>query len=110
MPLIEKRPITITVAALKDGHVRVNVVPAALSEDSKVNEKIGYPNKDKITKIPESAIRALTTPLSLTGAPDEIDAQLAEQLKAFVDSHLALQQSVDFSESSGILAHQLHGH
>jgi PRTRC genetic system protein E len=95
MPLIEKRAITITVAALKDGHVRVNVVPAALSEDSKVNEKIGYPNKDKITKIPESAIRALTTPLSLTGAPDEIDAQLAEQLKAFVDSHLALQQSVD---------------
>ncbi len=28
MPLIEKRAITITVAALKDGHVRVNVVPA----------------------------------------------------------------------------------
>jgi PRTRC genetic system protein E len=83
MPLIEKRPITITVAALKDGHVRVNVVPAAFAEDSKVNEKIGYSNKDKITKIPESAIHALTTPLSLTGAPDEIDAQLAEQLKAF---------------------------
>jgi PRTRC genetic system protein E len=95
MPLIEKRAITITVAALKDGHVRVNVVPAALAEDSKVNENIGYSNKDKITKIPESAIHALTTPLSLTGAPDEIDAQLAEQLKAFVDSHLALQQSVD---------------
>jgi PRTRC genetic system protein E len=95
MPLIEKRPITITVAALKDGHVRVNVVPTALVEDSKVNEKIGYSNKDKISKIPESAIHALTTPLSPTGAPDEIDAQLAEQLKAFVDSHLALQQSVD---------------
>ncbi|MGC2399070.1 MAG: PRTRC system protein E, partial [Acidobacteriaceae bacterium] len=95
MPLIEKRPITITVAALKDGHVRVNVVPAALAEDSKVNEKIEYSNKDKITKIPESAVHALTTPLSLTGAPDEIDAQLAEQLKAFVDSHLALQKSVD---------------
>jgi hypothetical protein len=62
MPLIEKRPITITVAALKDGHVRVNVVPAALAEDRKVNEKIGYSNKDKITKIPESAIHALTTP------------------------------------------------
>jgi hypothetical protein len=35
-----------TVAALKHGHVRVNVVPAALAEDSKVNEKIGYSNKD----------------------------------------------------------------
>ena len=89
VPLIEKRAITITVAALKDGHVRVNVVPAALAEDSKVNEKIGYSSKDKITKIPESAVHALTTPLSLTGAPDEIDARLAEQLK------VALQQSVD---------------
>jgi PRTRC genetic system protein E len=95
MPLIERRPITITVAALTQGHIRVNVVPAALAEDSKVNEKIGYSNKDKIAQVPESAIHALTTPLSLTGAPDEIDAQLAEQLKAFVDSHLALQQSVD---------------
>jgi PRTRC genetic system protein E len=95
MPLIERRTITITVAALNEGHIRVNVVPAASAEDSKVNEKIGYSNKDKIAQIPESAIHALTTPLSLTGAPDEIDAQLAEQLKAFVDSHFALQQAVD---------------
>jgi PRTRC genetic system protein E len=95
MPLIEKRTITITVAALNQGDIRVNVVPAALAEDSKVNGKIGYSNKDKIAQIPESAVHALTTPLSLTGAPDEIDAQLAEQLRAFVDSHLALQQAVD---------------
>jgi PRTRC genetic system protein E len=95
MPLIERRAITITVAALNQGHIRVNVVPAALAEDSKVNEKVGYSNKGKIAQIPESAIHALTTPLSLTGAPDEIDAHLAEQLKAFVDSHLALQQAVD---------------
>jgi|ERR1700722_5815144 len=95
MPLIERRAITITVAALCEGRIRVNVVPTALTEDSKSNDKIGYSNKDKIAGIPESAVHALTTPLSLTGAPDEIDAQLAEQLKAFVDSHVALQQSVD---------------
>jgi PRTRC genetic system protein E len=95
MPLIERRAITITVAALNQGHIRVNVVPAALAEDNKINDRIGYSNKDKIAQIPESAVHALTTPLSLTGAPDEIDAQLAEQLQAFVDSHLALQQSVD---------------
>jgi len=95
MPLIERRTLTITVAALNQGHIRVNVVPAALAEDSKLNEKIGYSNKDKIAQIPDSAIHALTTPLSLTGAPDEIDSQLVEQLKAFVDSHLALQQAVD---------------
>ena len=95
MPLIEKRAITITVAPLKEGRIRVNVVPMALAEDGKTNDNIGYSNKDKIARIPESAVHALTTPLSLTGAPDEIDAQLAEQLKAFVDSHVTLQQSVD---------------
>jgi PRTRC genetic system protein E len=95
MPLIEKRTITITVSALTQGRIRVNVVPSVLAEDGKVNEKIGYSNKDKIAQIPESAVHALTTPLSLTGAPDELDAQLAEQLKSFVDSHVALQRSVD---------------
>ena len=95
MPLIESRPLTITVAALSEGRIRVNVVPQVLAKDSKVNEKIGYANKDKIGQIPESAIHALTTPLSLTGTPEEIDAELAQQLKAFVDSHLELQHSVD---------------
>lgn len=95
MPLIEKRTITITVSALKQGCIRVNVVPSVLAEDSKVNEKIGYSNKDKIAQVPESAVHALTTPLSLTGGPDELDAQLTEQLKSFVDSHVALQRSVD---------------
>ncbi len=95
MPLIERRAITITVAALNEGRIRVNVVPMALAEDSKVNDRIGYSTKDKIAQVPESAIHALTTPLSLTGAPDEIDAQMAQQLKAYVDSHVALQKSVE---------------
>src|SRR5215471_12524738 len=95
MPLIENRPLTITVAALSEGRIRVNVVPQALAKDSKANEKIGYANKDKIAQIPESAIHALTTPLSLTGTPEEIDAELAQQLKAFVGSHMALRQSVE---------------
>jgi hypothetical protein len=34
MPLIERRTITITVAALKQGRIRLNVVPTALAEDS----------------------------------------------------------------------------
>jgi PRTRC genetic system protein E len=77
MPLIEKRAITITVAALGDGRIRVNVVPMALAGDTKVNDKVGYANKDKIAQVRESAIHALTTPLSLTGEPAEIDAQMA---------------------------------
>jgi len=95
MPLIENRPLTITVSALSEGRIRVNIVPQALAKDSKVNEKIGYGNKDKIAQIPESAIHALTVPLSLTGTPEEIDAELAQQLKAFVDCHMALRQSVE---------------
>jgi PRTRC genetic system protein E len=95
MPLIENRPLTITVAVLSEGRIRVNVVPQALTKDAKVNEKIGYANKDKIAQIPETAIHALTTPLSLTGTPAEIDAELVQQLKAFVDSHQALEKSVE---------------
>jgi PRTRC genetic system protein E len=95
MPLIESRPLIITVAALSEGRIRVNVVPQALAKDSKVNDKIGYSNKDKIAQVPEASIHALTTPLSLTGTPEEIDAELAQQLKAFVGSHVGLQQSVD---------------
>lgn len=95
MPLIESRSLTITVSALSERRIRVNVVPQALAKDNKVNEKIGYAHKDKIAQIPESAIHALTTPLSLTGTAEEIDAELAQQLKVFVQSHQALQQSVD---------------
>ena len=41
-PLIQKRALTITVAALEDGKIRVNVVPQALDQDRKINEKVGY--------------------------------------------------------------------
>ena len=83
MPLIENRPLTITVAALSGGRIRVNVVPQGLEKDSKINDKVGYSNKDKIAKVPEAAINALTTPLSLTGTPEEIDESLAEALTHF---------------------------
>jgi len=95
MPLIEHRPLSITVAALSDGRIRVNVVPQMLEKDSKVNDKVGYSNKEKIAKVPESAINALTTPLSLTGTPEEIDQSLAQALTKFVESHGRLQHTLD---------------
>ena len=95
MPLIESRPLTITVACLDAGQIRVNIVPQALAKDSKANEKIGYANRDKIAPVPEAAIHALTPPLSLTGKPDEIDAELVEQLETFIGSHQALRRSID---------------
>jgi uncharacterized protein YdaT len=53
-PVIEKKAITITVAALGDGHIRVNVVPMASAGDTKVNDKVDHANKDKIAQVPES--------------------------------------------------------
>jgi PRTRC genetic system protein E len=95
MPLIEQRPITITVAVLNGGRIRVNVVPQSLEKDGKVNDKIGYSNKDKIPKVPDEGIKALTTALSLTGTAEEIDAELAQALKEFAESHVQLQKKVD---------------
>lgn len=95
MPLIEHRPLSITVAALNAGRIRVNVVPQLLEKDSQVNDKVGYSNKEKIAKVPESAINALTTPLSLTGTPEEIDQSLAQALTQFVESHGRLQHTLD---------------
>ena len=94
-PLIQNRPLTITVAALGGGRVRVNVVPQALDSDREVNDKIGHSNKDKIVKVPDSAITALTTPLSLTGTPEEIDADLPQLLTQFAESHVQLQKTIE---------------
>jgi PRTRC genetic system protein E len=95
MPLIENRPLAITVAALSGGRIRVNVVPQVLEKDSKINDKVGYANKDKIAKVLEAAINALTTPLSLTGTAEEIDQSLAQALTQFVESHGQLQHTLD---------------
>src|SRR5258708_35773422 len=95
MPLIEQRPVTITVAVLKSRQIRVNVVTKSLEKDSHVNDKIGYSNKDKIAKVPDEAIKALTTPLSLTGTAEEIDAELVQALREFAESHVQLQKTVD---------------
>jgi hypothetical protein len=57
MPLIERRAITITVAAISGGRIRVNVVPMPVTEDNKVNERIGY----KVPCISVVADRPLVT-------------------------------------------------
>jgi PRTRC genetic system protein E len=66
-----------------------------LEKDGKVNDKIGYSSRDKIAKVPDEAIKALTTPLSLTGTAEEIDAELAQALREFAECHVQLQKTVD---------------
>jgi PRTRC genetic system protein E len=93
--LLARRSLTITVATLAAGQIRVNVIPHSRPEDTKTNEQIKYTHKDEVAAIPNSAIKALTTPISLTGAAEEIDAKLADVLLQFVESHTQLQATFD---------------
>jgi len=68
MPLLKERTLLITVARV-DERVKVNVIPA---------------------KVKEGEDQALTTPLSLTGSAEELDSELGRHLASYVDSHLAL--------------------
>ena len=90
-PLLAKRSLTITVAALNGEEIRVNVIPHSRPEDTKVNEQIKYSHKDEVTAIPGAAVKALTTPISLTGTAEEIDEKLSDVLLQFVESHGQLQ-------------------
>ena len=92
MPVIADRPLTITVAALADGKIRVCVVPQSQDRDGKINDKVGY--QKEVAKIPDASIKALTTPLALTGTPEELDAELCEKLTRYAGSHAQLQHGI----------------
>ena len=100
MPLIQHRPLTLTVAAINEKQIRVNVIPGKTEKDKAANKEIGYSHSKEVAPIPESAITALTTPLSLTGTPDEIDAQLTKTLTEFTALHVELQNSFDTAASA----------
>jgi PRTRC genetic system protein E len=68
MPLLKDRTLLITVARV-DEKLKVNVIPA---------------------KVKEGEEHALTTPLSFTGSAEELDSELGRHLVSYVDSHLAL--------------------
>jgi PRTRC genetic system protein E len=68
MPLLKNRTLLLTIAKIDD-RVKVNIIPA---------------------KVKEGEDQALTTPLSYTASPEELDAELGKQLASYVDSHLAL--------------------
>jgi len=95
MPLIQNRPLTITVAAVGGAEIRVNVVPQPTDKDKKANDQIGYSHNKEVAAIPEEAIRGLTTPLCLTGTPQEIDAELVNTLTNFSNVHAGLQHNFD---------------
>ena len=68
IPLLKQRTLLITVARL-DEKLKVNVIPA---------------------KLRDGEDQALTTPLTYTGSPEELDAELGKHLASYVDSHVQL--------------------
>ena len=73
-PLLRQRSLLLTVTHVGEDQFRVNVIPK---------------------KKQDSENDALTTPVSVTGTPDELDAELPQTLTAFVASHLELKNNLD---------------
>ena len=65
-PLLAGRTVLITVAKADDKTLRVNVIPAQAKADENP---------------------ALTTPLTYTGSPEELDAELGKHLAGYVQTH-----------------------
>ena len=94
-PLLDIRALTLTLAAMPEGKIRVCVVPQSIENDKGANHKIGYGQKSEVAGIPDSAMKALTTPLSLTGTPEELDSKLPELIANYVEKHIDLKQTFD---------------
>ena len=92
-PLIDNRPLTLTVVSMPEGKIRVCVVPQSLDKDQAANKRVGH--RKEVANIPDEAIKALTTPLSLTGTAEELDAELPGILQKYVEKHVGLQQTLD---------------
>jgi PRTRC genetic system protein E len=94
--LIKARPLTLTVVGLGENRLRVCVIPQTLESDNKVNEKVGH--HKEVAKIPEVAIKALTTPLCVEGTAEELDAEMPEKLIQFSKSHGILRGALDAAQ------------
>src|SRR5207245_6822641 len=66
MPILAGRTVLIKVATVDDKTLRVNIVPAQARADENP---------------------ALTTPLTCTGSPEELDAELGKHLASYVEVH-----------------------
>ena len=74
VPILRNRAVLMTVTALDDDQIRVNIVPKKMKDGD--ND-------------------ALTTPLSVTGTAEELDAQVAATMVSFVASHLQMKNALE---------------
>ena len=73
-PLLRQRTVVMILTRLEDDTIRVNVIPR---------------------KLIESENDALTTPLSVAGTAEVLDAELPSALVQFVGAHLELRNTLD---------------
>ncbi len=92
MPLLNHRPLTITVAPLSGGRIRVCVIPQTVESDEHVNDKAT--SHKEIQKIPDSAIKALRTPLCLEGTAAELDSGMPGQLAKYTEAHVGIHDAL----------------
>ena len=76
MPLLTERVLVVTLSRVRADEICINVIPKPLKSDQQDNDA------------------ALTTPLSVTGTPKELDEQLPRQLVEFVETHLGLSSTL----------------
>ena len=82
MPLLAQRILLLTLSRAGDEQISVNIIPKPLKSDQQ---------DDGV---------ALTTPLSVTGTPKELDEQLPRQLEEFVETHLGLVLNLEEREGT----------
>ena len=73
-PLLRQRTVVMILTRLEDSTIRVNVIPRKLNE---------------------SENDALTTPLSVAGTAEDLDAELPSALVQFVGAHLELKNTLE---------------
>ena len=71
LPILRNRPLMLTLALAGDNAILVNVIPKRLKDGNSGDD-------------------ALTTPLTVTGTPDELDREFAGQLVGFTDAFMKL--------------------
>ena len=78
MPLVRKRGLLLTILLVEGDILRATVLPQKVSEA-----------EDKST----------TTPLAITGSPEELDRDLPQLLVEFVGAHLQLQNTLSSAKA-----------
>ena len=81
VPILKNRPLMLTIALVGDHAIQVNVIPKRLKDG-------------------DSGDTALTTPLTVTGTPDELDREFAGQLLGFTDAFVKLGSNLSEIEAA----------